>query len=335
MVSKPKVALVSGVTGQDGSYMAELLIAKGYKVFGLTRLSGITEVQNIRHLTKQLVLKNSTYQLDDIVSIIDEISPDEIYNFAGQSFVSRSWLVVEETIHSQGTIVARFLEAILATNKRIKFVNASSSEIFNPDEGFPLSEKSIPKPYNPYGCSKLLGHTLVDSYRNAKNIYAVNAIFFPHESPRRNKNFVFKKIIDSAVRIKMGSDENLHLGSLISKRDWGYAPEYMEAIHRLATNGDCENICICTGHTHSVQNIAETAFGILDLDWRKYVVTDESLIRQYEPESICGNPNLALEKIGWKSVINFPRMVKLMIDFEIQAYNSNERSYEREFPCFS
>lgn len=333
-MNQEKVALISGVGGQDGSYMAEWLISRGYKVFGLTRDAELIKTQNIQHLGEQLVLKHSTYELDSIITILNDIQPDEIYNFAGQSFVSRSWSSVEETIHSQGVIVTRFLEAIVATNEQIKFINASSSEIFDPNSQSRLSEKSLVKPYNPYGCAKLLGHTMVDAYRIAKNIHAVNAILFPHESPRRNKNFAFKKIIDAAVKIKMGSNEKLILGSLEVKRDWGYAPSYVEAMHRLAFIEDPANICLCTGQTHSVQDIVEAAFSMLDLDWGAHVMSDPSLLRAYEPHSICGNPEAALEKIGWKSAIDFHLMVKLMIDFEMQSYHSNEKGYSSELPHF-
>ena len=335
MVNIFKTALISGVDGQDGSYMAEYLIANGYKVFGLTRNNIRTRSRNIQHLNDQFDLINTSYELDQIISIISDIEPNEIYNFAGQSFVSKSWSIVEETIHSQGVIVSRFLEAISLINSDIKFLNASSSEIFAPDTQSPLNEKSLVKPYNPYGCAQLLGHTLVDSYRDAKYIYAVNAILFPHESPRRNNQFVFKKIIDAAIRIKMGSDEILTLGNLNVKRDWGYAPSFVVAMHRLMLINEPSNLCICTGNAQSVIEVVKLAFESLDLDWERYVKVNPSLLRHHEPNCIVGDPSTAIKKIGWQSSTNFVNLINRMIDFEIKIYGSDEKSFVSEQPFFN
>lgn len=334
MVKRP-VALIAGISGQDGSYMAELLLANGYKVYGITRDPSLSMTKNVHHLANSITLVYSSYELHQLVDIIKETRPSEIYNFAGQSYVSKSWGMVEETINSQGILTGRILEAILATDPSIRFLNASSSEIFTPINDDQLDESSLIQPYNPYGCGQALGHCMVDAYRNSRGIFAVNAILFPHESPRRNSNFAFKKIINAAVAIKSGSKERLKLGNLHVRRDWGYAPSFVIAMHAMLIADNPENLCLCTGQARSVQDVVKQTFCYLQLDWQDHVDVDESLLRVSEPKTICGNPNGAISKLGWTSALPFDDMISRVTDFEMKVVRGLEVDYRNECPIFA
>ena len=269
MSEQPRIALIAGIGGQDGSYMAELLLSKGYKVYGLTRSIDLLPSLNLAHLAGQVTLLYTNYQLHQLVEIISTVKPDEIYNLTGQSYVSKSWELVQETIDSQGVIVSRFLEAIFLTDRSIKFLQSSSAEIFNSDLGSTFNESSSLGPYNPYGCAKLMAHSMVDAYRKSKGMFAVNAILFPHESPRRHQNFAVKKIIHTAVKIKNSQASNLQLGNLEVQRDWGYAPNYVNAMYLMMQADNPRNYCLSTGNTHSLLDIVKTTFSSLDLDWEQ------------------------------------------------------------------
>jgi len=334
MVSMQQIALIAGVTGQDGSYMAELLLAKGYKVFGITRDPSLAVTKNIFHLSSSITLIYSSYELHQLIDIIIKIRPNEIYNFAGQSYVSKSWDMVEETIHSQSILTSRFLEAILATDPQIKFLNSSSSEVFSPNNNGLIDENCLINPYNPYGCSKAFAHCMVDAYRNSRGLFAVNAILFPHESPRRNANFAFKKIINAAVAIKLGSKERLKIGNLKVRRDWGYAPSYISAMHMMLRDEKLDNYCLCTGESRSVEDVIDCTFSHLGLDWRDYVDVDNGLLRANEPKDIVGDPALAYKKLGWKATPCFNDMVACVIEFELKAANGRIKDFSNENPLF-
>ena len=334
MVSKRPIALIAGISGQDGSYMAELLVAKGYKVYGITRDPSVALGKNIRHLANAISIVYSSYELHQLIDIISKVRPSEIYNFAGQSYVSKSWGMVDETIRSQGVLPSRLLEAILATDPSIRFLNASSSEIFTPINDDQLHESSLISPYNPYGCAQVLGHCMVDLHRNMRDIFGVNAILFPHESPRRDANFAFKKIMIAAAAIKCGSKERLKLGNLHVRRDWGYAPSFVVAMHEMILADTAENICLCTGQARSIQEVVELAFSHLELDWREHVDVDGSLLRVSEPLNICGDPTRALTKLGWKASPCFDDMVVRVIDFEMRVLSGHEVDFRNECPRF-
>jgi GDPmannose 4,6-dehydratase len=334
MVTKQPVALIAGITGQDGSYMAELLSTKGYKVFGISRDPSLVPTKNISHLASVVTLVYSSYELHQLIDIISKTQPCEIYNFAGQSYVSKSWGMVEDTVYSQGIITSRFLEAILATDPKIRFLNASSSEVFTQNNSDLIDEKSLVKPYNPYGCAKALGHCMVDAYRNTRGLFAVNAILFPHESPRRNSNFAFKKIVNAAVAIKHGSNERLKLGDLQVCRDWGYAPSFVQAMHQMLLNDPLENLCLCTGQSRSVEDVVASAFSYVGLDWREYLDVDVGLLRANEPPNITGDPTKALRKLGWRATPCFEDLIACVIDFEIRAVSSQEVDFRNETPRF-
>lgn len=334
MVTKQPVALIAGITGQDGSYMAELLVAKGYKVFGISRDPSLRFTKNISHLASVVTLIYSSYELHQLIDIISKTRPSEIYNFAGQSYVGKSWGMVEETIHSQGILTSRFLEAILATDPEIRFLNASSSEVFAQNSNGLIDEDSLIRPYNPYGCAKSFGHCMVDAYRNTRGLFAVNAILFPHESPRRNANFAFKKIINAAVAIERGSKERLKLGNLQVCRDWGYAPPFVHAMHQMLLAETLENVCLCTGQFRSVESVVANAFSYVRLDWREYVDVDIALVRASEPLNIVGNPDKAFIKLGWKATPCFEDLIAYVMDFEMWAANGQEISFRNESPRF-
>jgi GDPmannose 4,6-dehydratase len=335
MVSSQPIALIAGISGQDGSYMAEFLLAKGYKVFGITRNPSLILTKNIYHLSDSITLLYSSYELYQLIDIINKIRPAEIYNFAGQSYVSKSWEMVEETIHSQSVLTSRFLEAILATNPEIRLLNSSSSEVFSPDNDGRIRETSLIKPYNPYGCSKAFAHCMVDAYRSTRGIFAVNAILFPHESPRRNENFAFKKIINTAVAIKLGRKERLKIGNLNVCRDWGYAPSYVYAMHMMLIGENPNNYCLCTGQSRSVEAIVSSAFSYLEMDWREFVDVDPSLLRVNEPEDIVGDPVKASTILGWRAVPEFEDMIAHIIEFEFRVCSGREKLFKNENPLFN
>jgi len=335
VVAKEPIVLITGINGQDGSYLAELLVKKGYKVFGTTRDPAITFSLNLRHLVNYVTLLCSNYEVQQLVKIIHDVKPTEIYNFAGQSYVSKSWDMVEETIFSHGVITSRLLEAILITDPSIRFLQASSSEIFTPASNEILNERSRVSPNNPYGCSKIFAHSMVDTYRNTRGLFAVNAILFPHESPRRHANFAFMKIVRAAVSIKLGNEYQLKLGNLDVFRDWGYAPEYVDAMHRMLTSDTPEDYCLCTGKTNSVSNIVELAFGQLDLNWKLFVETSPNLIRFNEPDVVVGDATKVMKNLDWIPRENFGSVVKRAIDMELSLQSGKEKDYRNEHPRFN
>lgn len=335
MVSRRPVALIAGINGQDGSYMAELLVGEGYRVFGITRDPSVSPSLNVRHLGEAVTLLYSSYELRQLIDIIERTKPSEIYNFAGQSYVGKSWDMVEETIHSQGVLVSRLLEAILATNPKIRLLNASSAEIYNPTGPQRLNEASPIQPYNPYGCAKALGHCMVDAYRDARGLFAVNAILFPHESPRRDANFAFKKIMAAAAAIGSGSRKKLKLGNLEVSRDWGYAPAFVAAMRAMLRAKVPQNLCLCTGKTHTVKDIVRMAFTNFGLDWREHVEVDAKLCRAAEPLVIAGNPERASKQIGWVATPRIEELIAAVIDFEMRMATGQEKDFRNEHPRYN
>ncbi len=334
MVATPRTALITGITGQDGSYMAELLVNRGYRVFGITRDPALAFPLNLRHLADKVALIFCTYEAHDLVEIVKRVKPQEIYNFTGQSYVGKSWEMVEETFRSLAVIPSRLLEAIIASDTSIRFLQASSSELFNPGEQERLDERFPISPYNPYGCSKTFAHCMVAAYRQAHGLFAVNAILFPHESPRRHPNFAFKKIVRAAVEIKNGSRRRLELGNLQVLRDWGYAPEYVSAMHRMISTKEPEDYCLCTGQPRSVQDVVEAAFRYVGLDWQDHVDVSPRLYRTYEPKLITGDASKAGRQLDWKPAASFDDTLQRVIDFEIRMSSGSEKDYRNECPGY-
>ncbi len=311
--------IISGVTGQDGSYLADLLVGLGLRVVGLTRDPGLLFSENIGHLQGRMTLCYTPYSFQSILEIVERVRPAKIFNLAGQSYVIKSWEMLDETITASGTIPCYFLEAIVRTDPEIKFFQASSAEIYSPDDGQGLHEGSPILPRTPYGCAKAMAHHMVASYRENYGIFAVNGILFNHESPRRRANFLSRKIVREAVRIKRGLSQELRLGNLEIRRDWGYAPEYVDAMSRMLEMERSEDLIVASGVVHSVRHMADVVFSQLDLDYRDYVVSDETLFRPFEPPITRGISDRAREVLGWRPQVSFEEMMAILVEDELAS----------------
>ncbi len=312
-------ALITGITGQDGSYLAELLLEKGYDVFGMVRRSSTESFERLNSFRDKInfVQADLLDQLS-IVNLIQEAKPDEVYNLAAQSFVPTSWNQPLLTGDFNALGVTRMLEAIRLVNKKIRFYQASSSEMFGKVHEVPQSEKTPFYPRSPYGVAKVYGHWITVNYRESYNIHANSGILFNHESPRRGLEFVTRKITDGVARIKMGLAENLALGNLDAERDWGYAGDYVRAMWKMLQQDKPGDYVIATGATHSVKDFVEAAFGYVDLDYHDYVITDPRFVRPAEVDQLLGNAGLAKEKLDWEPKVDFKGLVKMMVDADLE-----------------
>ena len=313
-------ALVTGITGQDGSYLAEFLLEKKYEVYGMVRRSSVENFNRIEHIRDRLKFVQA--DLLDQLSIIDAIKescPDEIYNLGAMSFVPTSWKQPVLTGEFTGLGVTRMLEAARHMNKNIKFYQASSSEMFGKVKEVPQNENTPFYPRSPYGVAKVYGHYMTVNYRESYDMFTCSGILFNHESPRRGLEFVTKKITYGAAKIKLGLADSLYLGNLDAKRDWGYAGDYIEAMWIMLQQDKPEDYVISTGEAHSVKDWVEASFRCLDLDWKKYVKIDKSFIRPADVDLLVGDYTKAKEKLGWKPKVGFDELVKIMIEFD---YNS-------------
>ncbi|MFH2035917.1 MAG: GDP-mannose 4,6-dehydratase [Candidatus Zixiibacteriota bacterium] len=312
-------ALITGITGQDGSYLAELLLEKGYDVYGMVRRSSTESNERIDHLRDRITLVQADL-LDQlsIISIVEEFKPDEIYNLAAQSFVPTSWNQPILTGEFNALGVTRILEAIRLVNKKIRFYQASSSEMFGKVREVPQSEHTPFYPRSPYGVAKVYGHWITVNYRESFNIHANSGILFNHESPRRGLEFVTRKITNGVASIKLGLADKLALGNLDAQRDWGFAGDYVRAMWMMLQQDEPGNFVIATGETHSVKEFVETAFGHVNLDYRDYVVTDPRFVRPAEVDQLLGDPKLAREKLGWETKVSFKGLVTMMVDSDME-----------------
>jgi GDPmannose 4,6-dehydratase len=314
-----KRALITGITGQDGSYLAEFLLDKGYEVIGMVRRSSTINFERIKHIQDQLTLVSG--DLMDQISIIDIIKthrPSEIYNLAAQSFVQTSWVQPVFTGEVTALGVTRVLDAIRLVDPDIRFYQASTSEMFGKVQESPQTEKTPFYPRSPYGVAKLYGHWITVNYRESYDLFACSGICFNHESPRRGHEFVTRKIARSAARIKYRLDNELRMGNMNSQRDWGYAPDYVRGMWLILQQTQPEDFVLATGHTHTVSQFAEIAFDHLGLDYRDYVVQDPAYMRPAEVDYLVGNPIKASEKLGWATQTSFHELVKLMVDAEVE-----------------
>ncbi|OGY65350.1 MAG: GDP-mannose 4,6-dehydratase [Candidatus Harrisonbacteria bacterium RIFCSPLOWO2_01_FULL_44_18] len=311
--------LISGVTGQDGSYLAEFLLKKGYKVFGLERRSSKKNYENIAHILDKIELLSGDL-LDEasLVHAIKETKPQEIYNLASQSFVAESWKQPVYTGEVTGLGAVRMLEAIRQANPKIKFYQASSSEMFGAAKEVPQNEKTPFYPRSPYGVAKLYAHWITVNYRESYGIFAVSGILFNHESPRRGLEFVTRKITDAAARVKLGLAKELRLGNLEARRDWGFAGDYVEAMWLMMQQKRPKDYVIATGETHSVKEFVKEAFDYLNLDWKKYVKVDKKFIRPLEVNLLKGDASLANKELGWRPKVNFRQLVRMMVDADLK-----------------
>ncbi len=322
-----KTALITGITGQDGSFLAELLLEKGYRVCGTVRRSSTENYSRISHIQDKIELIPA--DLLDQYSLIDALHqtrPDEIYNLGAQSFVPTSWGQPVLTGEFTALGVTRVLEAIRLVDRNIRFYQASSSEMFGKVQEVPQRETTILYPRSPYGVAKVYGHYITINYRESYNIFACSGILFNHESERRGLEFVTRKVTDAAARIKLGVAQELRLGNLTAQRDWGYAKDYVEAMWLMLQQPEPDDYVIATGETHSVEELVATAFQHVGLDWQKYVVTDPAFVRPAEVDLLIGDPTKAREKLGWTPKTSFQQLVELMVDADL-ARLTREQAY--------
>ncbi len=307
-------ALITGITGQDGSYLAEFLLEKGYDVYGMIRRSSVENLYRIEHIKDKIhfVQADLLDQLS-IVNAVREACPDEIYNLAAMSFVPTSWKQPVLTGEFTALGVTRMMEAIRHINKDIKFYQASSSEMFGKVREVPQNEQTPFYPRSPYGVAKAYGHYITVNYRESYDIFACCGILFNHESPRRGLEFVTKKVTDGVARIKLGLGDALYLGNLDSKRDWGYARDYIEAMWLMLQQDSPQDFVVSTDQTHTVKEWVQAAFSCLDLDWEKYVKIDERFMRPAEVDLLVGDSTKARKHLGWKPRVDFKQLVEIMV----------------------
>ena len=313
-----KKTLITGITGQDGSYLAELLLAKGYEVHGMVRRSSEEKFERISHLREQITLHQGDL-LDQysLVALIKQIEPDEVYNLAAQSFVPTSWSQPVLTGEFTGLGVTKVLEAIRHTNPKIKFYQASSSEMFGHVRETPQNESTPFYPRSPYGVAKAYGHFITVNYRESFNLFAVSGSLCNHVSPRRGLEFVTRKVAHGAAMIKRGKWKKLGLGNMDAKRDWGFAADYVEAIWMMLQQPTPDDFVIATGETHTVREFVELAFSHVGLDWREHVVIDPAFVRPAEVDLLMGDPSKAKKALGWTPKVKFKQLVEMMVDADL------------------
>ena len=316
-----KTALITGITGQDGSYLAELLLAKGYRVVGAVRRLSAPNQWRIAHLRDQMTLRPADL-LDQLslIKVIDEAQPDEVYNLAAMSFVPASWdqPMLTGEFNSQG--VTRMLEAVRMVNPKIKFYQASSSEMYGKVREVPQTELTPFYPRSPYGVSKVFGHYITVNYRESYDLFACAGILFNHESPRRGLEFVTRKVTDGVARIKVGLTKELALGNLEAQRDWGFAGDYVRAMWLMLQQDQPDDYVVATGESHSVQRLVELAFAHAGLDWKAHVKFDQRFMRPAEVDHLIGDPAKARSVLGWQPEVGFERLVGMMVDADIQRH---------------
>lgn len=314
-----KKVLITGITGQDGSYLAEFLLNKGYKVYGLERRLSARNHGNIKHLEDKIeFISGDLTDQHSLTRAIELAQPDEIYNLAAQSFVKASWEQPEYTGDVTGLGALRVLESVRQVNPKIRYYQASSSEMFGRVLEFPQDEKTLFYPRSPYGVAKLYAHWITINYRESYGIFACSGILFNHESERRGLEFVTRKITNGAARIKFGLQDKIKLGNLDTKRDWGYAPDYVEAMWLMLQQETPGDYVISTGETHSVKEFVEETFNFFGLEWQKYIEIDERFKRPAEVELLIGNSTKALEKLGWRPKVGFRELVKIMAENDLK-----------------
>lgn len=321
-----KTALITGITGQDGSYLAELLLSKNYRVVGVVRRSSTENFERIGHLTSCIELIQA--DLLDQYSLIDAVkttAPDEVYNLAAQSFVPTSWNQPVLTGEFTALGVTRILEAIRLVNPSIRFYQASSSEMFGKVRETPQTEETPFYPRSPYGVAKVYGHYITVNYRESYDLFAVSGILFNHESPRRGLEFVTKKVTNGVARIKLGMDTELRLGNLEAKRDWGFAGDYVDAMWRMLQQPEPEDYVVATGETHTIRELVEVAFSHAGLEWEKYVVQDPAFYRPAEVDLLVGDPAKAKAKLGWEPKVSFRGLIEMMVDADLKKWERHLR----------
>ena len=321
-----KRALITGLTGQDGSYLAELLLEKGYDVVGMVRRSSTINFERIAHIQDDIeIVQGDLLDEQSLRTVMQNHQPAEVYNLAAQSFVQTSWHQAVLTGETTALGVTRILNAVREVNPEARFYQASSSEMFGKVVEVPQNEDTPFYPRSPYGVAKLYGHWITVNYRESYDMHATSGILFNHESPRRGLEFVTRKITYNVARIKQGLATELRLGDLDPQRDWGFAGDYVEAMWLMLQQDEPKDFVIATGETHSVQEFCELAFSRVDLDWREWVVQDEKFMRPAEVELLIGDPSQARQQLGWKPRTSFSELVAMMIDADMELVASHKR----------
>jgi GDPmannose 4,6-dehydratase len=326
-----KRALITGITGQDGSYLAELLLDEGYEVFGLTRRLSASNYWRIEHIIDRVtLLPGDLLDQLSLIRVLERVRPREVYNLAAMSFVPASWdqPMLTGEFNSQG--VTRLLEAVRVVDPTIRFYQASSSEMFGKVRETPQRETTPFYPRSPYGVSKVFAHYITVNYRESYDLFAVSGMLFNHESPRRGLEFVTRKVSDGVARIKLGLERRLSLGNLDAHRDWGFAGDYVRAMWLMLQQSSADDYIIATGESHSVHELVELAFEHAGLDWQKYVQLDPALIRPAEVDHLIGDSSKARATLGWRPTIDFPGLVRMMVDADLERVQSQRAEGKRQ-----
>ncbi|WP_068779034.1 GDP-mannose 4,6-dehydratase [Paenibacillus sp. GM2] len=314
-----KNALITGITGQDGSYLAELLLEKGYKVYGLRRRTSTPMMENIEHIKNEIeFIEGDLLDQGSLINAVRKSNPDEVYNLAAQSFVATSWEQPVLTGQATAMGVTNMLEAARLTKPEARFYQASSSEMFGKVVETPQKETTPFYPRSPYGVAKVYGHWITVNYRESYDMFACSGILFNHESPRRGVEFVTRKVTDAVAKIKMGLQSELRMGNLDAKRDWGFAGDYVKAMWLMLQQDNPDDYVISTGETHTVLELIEIAFGHVGLNWKDYVVIDPRFVRPAEVDLLLGDSSKAQEKLGWELEVGFEELVKMMVENDLK-----------------
>ncbi len=315
-----KIAVVTGITGQDGSYLAEYLLEQGYKVIGMVRRTSTINFERIVDIQDKItIVQGDLLDLSSLMDIVREHRPTEVYNLAAQSFIPTSFKQPVLTGEFTALGVTRMLEAIRLVDPEIRFYQASSSEMFGKVVEIPQKETTPFHPRSPYGVAKVYGHWITVNYRESYNLFAVSGILFNHESPRRGLEFVTHKVTYNAAKIALGLADKLPMGNLDSQRDWGYAPDYVRMMNLMLQQDHPEDYVIATGRTHSIKRLCEVAFACVDLDWQRYVYVDEAFLRPADVDLLIGDPAKAKTKLGWEPTVTFEQMIEKMVAADLAA----------------
>jgi len=318
--------LITGITGQDGSYLAELLLEKGYDVWGMVRRSSTESYDRIEHIRDRITfVQGDLLDQPSLTQALLESRPDEVYNLAAQSFVPTSWAQPVLTAEFTAVGVTRLLEAIKQVDPAIRFYQASSSEMFGKVQEVPQSESTPLYPRSPYGVAKCYGHYITVNYRESYGMHCSSGILFNHESPRRGLEFVTRKVTDGVARIELGLTDHLAMGNLDAKRDWGFAGDYVEAMWRMLQQDEPDDYVVATGVTHTVERLVELAFGHVGREWRDHVRIDERFVRPAEVDLLIGDPTKAREALGWQPTVSFEEMIAMMVDADIARLGDSRR----------
>jgi GDPmannose 4,6-dehydratase len=320
-VSAPRTAIITGVTGQDGSYLAEHLLTKGYRVVGVVRRASTENFERLADVRDRLELRQADL-LDQLslMALLQEVEADEVYNLGAMSFVPTSWAQPVLTAEFDAVGVTRLLEAVRYVRPKARVYQASSSEMFGKVRETPQRETTPFHPRSPYGVAKVYGHHIAVNYRESYGLYVCSGILFNHESPRRGREFVTRKVTDGVAKIARGLATELRLGNLSAKRDWGFAGDYVDAMWRMLQQPEPDDYVVATGEAHSVQELVEIAFGVVGLDWRKFVVEDPALLRPAEVDHLIGDPAKAKRVLGWQPTVSFPQLVEMMVRADLARY---------------